>query len=92
MRTEASQMALKWSNQISAIEACYFLIMIYEIKKLDLSGKNSALLKSKYLGVRLCEISRYVFLEYVQDEKIIKRRLSIKWKCNFNACRYVILW
>lgn len=43
--------------------------MIYEIKKFYLSGKNSALLESKYLGVRLCEISRSVFLEYVQDEK-----------------------
>lgn len=43
--------------------------MIHEIKKFYLSGKNSALSKSEYLGVRLCEISRYVFLEYVQDEK-----------------------
>lgn len=62
MKTEASQMALKLSIQISSIESCYFLIMIYEIKKYYLFGKNKASLNSKYLGVMLHEISRYIFL------------------------------
>ena len=68
MRTEASQMALKWSKHISAIEFGYFLIMIYEIEEFYLFGTKSALLKSRSLGVTLCEISRYVFLENMQDE------------------------
>lgn len=62
-------MALKLSSQASSVESCYFLIMIYEIKKYYLFGKNKASFKSKYLGMMLHEISRYTFLKYVQDEK-----------------------
>lgn len=33
-----------------------------------LFGKDSALVNSRSFGVTSCEISRYVFLEYTQDE------------------------
>lgn len=52
--------------------------MIYEIKKYYLFGKNKASLKYKYLGIMLHEISRYTLLQYVQDEVIFKRCLSIQ--------------